>query len=183
MFVIYCGFITGYASYGGGRHLYYLLQHPDQARDVVKLNWIGQPAAIMSLGLGKISVGFLMLRLIGPFVRARRVFLWALIILTFIFSVVCCTLTFVQCSPVEALWETVPGAVCWEPKVQDNFSIFLGCELTEGSSYPRAWLILAGWNSAVDFSLAVLPVSIIWHINISRQKKVGLCTLLGLGLM
>ncbi|MCJ1328445.1 hypothetical protein MMC10_005122 [Thelotrema lepadinum] len=164
--ILFCGFGTAYALAGGGRHLYYLSQDPVHASQILKLNWISQPFAIMSLGLGKISVAFLMLRLIGGFVKARRIFLWIIIILTFIFSVVCCVLTFVQCTPTRALWEPVPGAVCWDPATQDDFSLFLG-----------------SWNAAVDFILAILPVTIIYKIKISMNKKIGICTLLSLGLL
>ena len=93
-FLAYCCFLTAYALRGGGRHVFYLEQDPARLTEVLKLNWLSQPWAIMSLGLGKISVAFLMLRLVGPFIKARRSFLWTLIVLTFVFSAVASILTF-----------------------------------------------------------------------------------------
>jgi hypothetical protein len=38
-----------------------------------------------------------------------------------------------------------------------------------------------GWNVLIDMLLAILPVTIFWTINLTWQRKVGTCVLLGLG--
>ena len=50
---------------GGTRHEYYLASHPHKALYVVKLNYIAQPHGIMAVGMGKISVAFTILRIMG----------------------------------------------------------------------------------------------------------------------
>ena len=35
----------------------------------------------------------------------------------------------------------------------------------------------------MDFALAILPVSIVWNLKMNIKRKVGLCILLGLGIL
>ena len=82
----------------------------------------------MALCFAKISVAALLLRLIGPNTKWRKWFLYAVSILSFIFSVVTSIITFTQCDPPRALWEKVPGSHCANPHIQTNLSVFLGCK-------------------------------------------------------
>ena len=40
-----------------------------------------------------------------------------------------------------------------------------------------------GWNVAMDFILALFPVSIVYSLQIATSKKIAICILLGLGLL
>lgn len=40
-----------------------------------------------------------------------------------------------------------------------------------------------GWLAFTDVFLALLPISIIYALNIPTRKKIGLCTILGLGIL
>lgn len=115
-------------KHGAGRHLYYLT--PAEIQLVLKVTWIENPLGIMALAIAKMSVAFLILRIIGPSTRWRKWSLYLSIVLTFVVGTVSCILTFAQCNPPRALWEPtkVPGAKCWKPNVQSNFAIFSGGE-------------------------------------------------------
>ena len=83
----------------------------------------------MSLTTAKMSVAFLILRLVGPSTFWRKWLLYTSIGLTFIIGTLASILTFVQCNPPRALWEgpqNVTGAKCWNPKSQSDFAIFTG---------------------------------------------------------
>ena len=114
--------------HGGARHLYYLL--PDQVSTVLKLEIIGIPLGIMSQAFGKASVAFFILRLMSPATAWRRRFLYINMGLYALASVLNCIFTFVQCSPVTALWEMVPNAKCWNTNTYLDFSIFQSCKLS-----------------------------------------------------
>ncbi|KAL9118844.1 MAG: hypothetical protein Q9187_004601 [Circinaria calcarea] len=157
-------FVTVLARNGGAKHLYDL--DSQQIQTVVKLNWELQPFGIMALGTSKISVAFLLLRIFGPNTVWRRWFLYVTMVITFLVNALACIISFVQCNPPRALWETVPGARCWDPSSQANYSTFS-----------------SSWNAAMDFCLALLPITTIYNLELSAKKKTGLCSLLGLGIL
>ena len=101
---------------------------PEEIQKVTKITWIENPLGIMALAIAKMSVAFLILRLVGPSTRWRKWFLYLSIVLTFIIGALACILTFAQCNPPRALWEPteVPNAKCWKPSVQSDFAIFTG---------------------------------------------------------
>lgn len=105
--------------------MYYLTA--SQITTVLKLNWMVQPFGIMALSTSKISVAFVMLRIISPTIIWRRRFLYFCMISVFVIGVICSITTFVQCDPPRALWEFVPGAKCWDPKIQSDIAVFTGC--------------------------------------------------------
>ena len=79
--------------------------------------------------MGKISVALLILRIIGPNTTWRKLLLWGLMVSVFLINAVDCILTFVQCDPPKALWDSqlvsMGLAKCWDSKVQSDFAIFL----------------------------------------------------------
>jgi hypothetical protein len=107
---------TQLATIGGFRHIVYL--SPDQQLKVVKFQWCLQPVFLFNFGLSKLSVGLLILRLIGPNVKVRRYFIWVLNIITMIYTILAVIFVFVQCDPPAALWDPVLAetARCWNPE-------------------------------------------------------------------
>lgn len=117
--------------------MYYLTQ--SEIEYTTKVTWIENPLGIMALVTAKISVAFLILRLIGPSTVWRKWSLYVSIVLNFVIAVLACILTFVQCNPPRALWEApsqVPGAKCWNPKHQADYAIF-----TSGKVKDTDWWI------------------------------------------
>ncbi len=39
------------------------------------------------------------------------------------------------------------------------------------------------YNTFLDFALALLPISVVWNLQLSQRKKVGLYGILGVGLL
>ena len=119
-----CWTVLGAKS--GCRHLFYLT--PQQAMSASRLNWITQPIAIMALALGKVSVALLILRIIGR--SFWRTFLYFSMVSAILFCGLAVIFTFVQCKPVQALWDPalvqMGKAKCWKPQRQSDFSIFVG---------------------------------------------------------
>lgn len=144
--------------------MFYLSQQ--QALYVTKLNYVAQPFGIVAVGTGKVAVGILVLRLLGASSRWRKIFLWVLLALNVIITILAAIFTFTQCNPPAALWEPSlrDTAQCWDPSVQSNFSIFS-----------------ASLNSFTDFTLAFMPVTFIWGLHLPLRQRVGLVVLLGVG--
>ena len=121
-------FSTITVLHGGGRHLYYL--SPEEVSQVVRWEWITQPFGPMALAFAKASITFLLLRIIGPKTFWRKWFLWINMVFFFIISILAAIFNYAQCNPPRALWEKVPGAVCWNPTIQPDFATFHSCEHT-----------------------------------------------------
>lgn len=125
LFIPFAIAVTVLVIHRGARHLHYLT--PDNIEYVLKVDWISQPFNIMSLMTGKMSVAFLILRLLGPASLWRKWFLYVNIVLNFVLGSLTVIFTFAQCNPPRALWEgttRLPHAKCWNPSSQLDFSIF-----------------------------------------------------------
>lgn len=130
------------------------------------MTWLLQPFVILAICLGKVSVAFLIMRLLSPNPKWPRPFLWFCVISCLVFIFIDIVLTYVQCTPAKALWNTSIPHTCWEPKVQSNFAIFCA-----------TWLVF------IDALLAVSPILFFWKLKMSMRKKIGICALLGSGIM
>lgn len=116
-----------------------------------KLNWLGQPFAIIAIGLAKVSVALLLLRLIGPKPRWPRHFLYFTMISSMIISIIAIIVTFVQCSPSKALWEPTISHHCWNPHIQLRLAIFNASRFTFQVYIVIFWILLTN-----DFRLVCL---------------------------
>ena len=123
LFFVLTILVTLMAGKGGARHIYYL--DPPHISTVVKYNWICQPFGIMSVAIGKLAVGLLILRILGSRTFWRKWFLYSSLTFTVLISASCCIINFVQCDPPRALWEQVPGSSCWDPSKQLDYSLFI----------------------------------------------------------
>lgn len=150
--------------YGLGRHGYTLTA--EEILQVAKWNWIPQPFSIMNLAFVKLSISFLLLRILGPHAKWSRWFLHVNMVLFTATMVVASILTFVQCDPPRALWEPVPGAKCWDPSIQAGYATFGGA-----------------YSAFMDFALALLPLTILRGLSMSLNKKMALAVLLGAGIL
>jgi len=150
---------------GGVRHLVYLMADPANLVYVTQLNYLVQPLAMVSNGIGKISVGLTILRILGPTSRWRRGIIWSFIIGTIIFGILGVVFVYAQCKDPRALWNPAIAetTTCWDPDIQANFNLFL-------SSY----------NTFTDFLFALLPITIIKGLNMNQRKKIMLGIALGL---
>lgn len=150
--------------YGLGRHESTLTAH--EIAEVAKWDWIPQPFSIMNLVFVKLSVSFLLLRILGPQAKWSRLFLIVNMVLFTATMVIACILTFVQCDPPRALWEEVPGAKCWDTSVQAGYATFGGA-----------------YSAFMDFALALLPIGILRGLTMSTKRKISLAVLLGAGIL
>lgn len=172
---------------GGARHLYYL--SPSQVSTVVKFNWANQPFAIAVVALGKISAAFLVLRILHGTTVWRKWFLYGSMSITVIAAIVAILILFVQCSPPRALWDAVPGAKCWDASVSSDIQIMYASMYPEASRSKSIALgrangfVSIGWNAFFDLALALMPITIVWNLHMKLKKKVGLCVVLGLGVL
>ena len=129
---------------GGTRHLPYLAaEDPENLAHLIKTNWIAQPFGIFCLGMGKVAISLLLVRLLQRAAKWRKWFLHGLSIWTVLNTICMIVLTFVQCEDVRALWQQELKATvkCWDPSVQSNFSIYGSSKLTLNTSVLSSWTL------------------------------------------
>ena len=166
--------------------------NPAQAIKASRINWITQPVAIYALASGKISVALLIWRIMGRSKWRKAFLLYGAMIANVVVCTIAIILTFVQCRPVAALWDpelVVMGkGTCWPPKRQVYFSIFVGSMSDSFHRVITQLLLLTqpnpvGYLAFLDLALALLPITIMWNLQLSLRKKVGICAIMGLGVL
>ncbi|KAL8693236.1 MAG: hypothetical protein Q9218_001909 [Villophora microphyllina] len=155
-----------YAGRGYARHDRYL--RPEQKSDAGRLSVISRACCIMAIATGKISVAFLIQRIQGPS-KWRTWVLRFISISVFLTALFAAIFLFAQCQPARALW--TPSMIkngtghCWNPIPVNNYDI-----------------AIAGYFAVLDFALAIIPVEIVWKLQMAKKKKLLLCALLGMGI-
>ena len=174
--------MTGYAANGGGRHLFYISE--SQVPLAIEYNWLNQTFAILSVTVSKVSVALLILRLLGPSAW-RRWFLYLISGLSCLVGSLAVIFIYVQCTPVQTLWDPSVGGACWNLTAVNRYDLFVSSKRPIGASIPTSetLLIVGGFSCFTDFTLALFPLTIIWNLQLNKKKKVGLALLLGSGVL
>ncbi|ROW11336.1 hypothetical protein VMCG_01224 [Cytospora schulzeri] len=164
-FTLGCSLFTYMVMNGGGRHVYYL--NTAQLLDAAEWSYISQCPIVLVYATAKASVSLLILRVIGPGSACRRTILIFIMISATIINVLIIPLTFVQCHPSRALWDSsIEGASCWPSYILMHYDYFL-----------------MAYNVFCDVVLALLPATFIYKLNMNRGRKVVLTATLSLGLL
>jgi hypothetical protein len=105
-----------------------VLLGPDVIAQVELLNWTSQVFGIIGIGVGKVSVSALILAIMRNSHRTwQEIYLWTFcIVLVLCISVSCSILTFAQCHPAAALWDSRIQGTCLKPSIMADFGTFTG---------------------------------------------------------
>lgn len=160
--VIGLGLAIVQVHYGFGRHKQYLDDW--QYIEYTKYSYGEWIQGFQTLMLTKLSICILLLRipvekhLIRPIQGAM-----AFLIIT---NLVLTLLWIFQCNPIAGAWNKMTPATC-----------FTDAQLLE--------IILSQAIISIisDFALALFPIELLRKVQIQRRTKIGLCILMGLGLM
>ncbi|KAF2233432.1 hypothetical protein EV356DRAFT_568080 [Viridothelium virens] len=162
-----CGHIIGMAlvicelQYGFGLHRQYI--SPADFSIFQKYSYVEWIQTFQTLMFNKLSVCFFLLRLPVD-TRLIRPIQWTIGALI-ISNAVLTFLWIFQCWPVPAAWITSKPATC-----------FTFAQLQ------RIIISQAIISIISDFILALFPILLLWNVQISRRTKIGLCSLMALGL-
>ncbi|KAL1965503.1 hypothetical protein VTN77DRAFT_5759 [Rasamsonia byssochlamydoides] len=101
---------------------------------------------------------------ITPVVLHQRI-LWSLITASVISTLIACIVVFTTCYPMAALWDkTIPGAKC------------SSLEKIIALSY-----VVSAINIVTDWVCALMPIFILWNVQMRRKLKISVCLILGMG--
>ncbi|KAL8838515.1 MAG: hypothetical protein Q9176_005067 [Flavoplaca citrina] len=161
--IIGAGLITAEVIAGGlGRHSYYL--QPSQRRLFAALGWSDWIQTFITLMFTKISIAIFLLRIVDR--RKVRMAMHALIGCLVLFTAVFVCLFLGVCRPLKAYWNTGMEAVCFSDQVFENIVIAQGV-----------------LSIITDLICAAFPVFFLRGLQVSLRTKIGLCLLMGLGLI
>lgn len=149
---------------GFGRHLYYLKRTPKQIPRATFWHIIWQPTFFLSVTLTRISICFLLLRIFGVN-RTWRWYLWGVGTLILAISIPSFIMVFTQCRPYAKSWDPIGvQGYCWPADNNVKVALYSG--------------IMA---VIMDWLLATIPIAMLWNMQISKERKFGICALMGLG--
>ncbi|CAD6592398.1 MAG: hypothetical protein ASARMPREDX12_006066 [Alectoria sarmentosa] len=148
--------------WGYGRHQASLpLENVVQA---VKYAWIAQMPIVLALTIARVSIAAFLLRLFA----ANKWLKWFLLVMTLvntIFAILPLIMIFAQCTPVTALWDP-PTGHCWNPKIQRDFAV-----------------VSSAITAFTDLTFALFPIALVFRLQMKLRHKLGLASLLGLGIV
>lgn len=160
--IIGLGLTCVQVHYGFGRHKFYLTDW--QFIEFTKYSYGQGIQGFQTLMLTKLSICFLLIR-IPVEKRLIRPIQGAIVFLV-ITNIVLTLLWVFQCNPIAGSWNKMTPAKC-----------FTDAQLV------RIIISQAIVSIISDFALALFPIEMLRKVQIQRRTKVGLCILLGLGLM
>ncbi|KAI0023085.1 cation-transporting ATPase 4 [Xylariomycetidae sp. FL0641] len=130
--------------------------------------WAGQVGYIVISVLVKFVAGLLLLRLcVGH--RWQRVVIRIILIFTVLYNAFYIIITIFQCRPIEFYWHRY-----------DVLSDITGqCNDTDLATIPTYISFIT--SIITDWTLALIPISMVWHANLERRVKVSVSCVLALG--
>ncbi|RDW88221.1 hypothetical protein BP6252_00253 [Coleophoma cylindrospora] len=163
LFSVYTAFVLDGVHYGTGRHI---TEVP--ATDFVlgmKAWWLAEIFYVSSTTVLKISIGFFLLRVCIK--TYQRVIIWVVMAVMGLFSTFYFILVIVQCQPSSYFWTQyadTAGGSC------------LSASFISGSTYTHS--AISVW---ADWTLGILPIFLVWGLNLNARTKVSVALILALG--
>ncbi|TPX06945.1 uncharacterized protein E0L32_011169 [Thyridium curvatum] len=161
-FTLSCAFILQGVKSGIGRHNKAL----DQASEIDALKWQALATAtyITNMMFIKLSIALFLLRLATA--KRYKWILWVSMSIIAIWSLVAFFWDVFQCNPVEAQWDfTIPNQTCVTPD-----------QIVSAAYALSVMTILSDWL------YALLPIAMIWGVQMTKQAKITVSIVLGLGI-
>ncbi|CRG91595.1 hypothetical protein PISL3812_08645 [Talaromyces islandicus] len=148
-------------SHGNGKHRSQV-SDPDYSW-VVMQGWYTQVILFPTLCLVKCSICSLLLRII-PKPRTKWV-LWGIMVGLVLTNLEPVIVLLAECSPVKTYWDPHAGT-CWNPDIR-IYSIYLQ----------------VGYSALTDLICALMPIYVVYSIQMPMKDKILLCGLMSLGLV
>ena len=167
--------------YGIARHQYFLA--PANARIAIEMDWSSHAFVITALGLGKVSFAIFLMRITPKTKKWMKWLLHGYSALLVVINVTLIILTYAQRNLVAGLWDPTIGAKCLPPHILESYAIFQSGTFNFASNLNIFADTFSAYDVLADFVLALFPVVIIWDLNVNPRTKVGLATLMGLGVL
>ncbi|PKS05246.1 hypothetical protein jhhlp_008617 [Lomentospora prolificans] len=162
VFILSCSFILVGVRDGLGRHNVAL----SQTNEIEALKWQALATAtyVLDMMFIKLSIGIFLLRLAVQ--KVYKYILWGSLVVVTIWSVVIFFWDIFQCNPVAAQWDyTIP-----------KFTCVSAAQIVSAAYSISVMTILSDWL------YALLPIPMLWSVEMTKQTKITVIIILGLGI-
>ncbi|KAI2637159.1 hypothetical protein GGS26DRAFT_473639 [Hypomontagnella submonticulosa] len=159
--IFHTGIVTEACHWGAGMHDEDLTLN--QLVNIIKWFWISTTPALVVSVISRISAAILLIRIFGK----KAWFKWYLIVFTAlqtIGGIIAIVFIWVQQTPIESVWDPTIEPTYKRAADFDNISAYVAQALF----------------AFADLSYVILPVWIIWRLNMSLRAKIGLGIILSL---
>lgn len=142
-------------------------------------------ASIPAAAWSKTSFAITLLRITDGWMKR---FVWFIIITVNIVLGVNGVIQWVQCWPVQKLWEPKLHGTCMPSMVVQKYNTFVSGEWLAPSEKTKKACItvltsLIAYSGAMDIVLALLPWKIIWNVTIGNKEKFGALFAMSMGVL
>lgn len=129
--------------------------------------WLGQTSYVVTCVVAKISIAVALLRL--TVTKMHTILLWTVIGVTIVVGIVFWFVLTLQCKPVDYFWNRMsPGAK----------GTCLSTNTVIGVAY-----LYSVTATLCDFVLGLLPISLVWKLQMTPKTKIALAGILSMGCM
>ncbi|KAI0147369.1 hypothetical protein GGR57DRAFT_261027 [Xylariaceae sp. FL1272] len=118
--------------------------------------------SLLAAASSKTSFALTLLRISNGWVKWV---VWFAIITMNVAMGISATFNWVQCTPVQKLFNVFIAGTCWPRSTLVHYNAFA-----------------AAYSGATDIILAVLPVKILWNMNMNTKERFGAMCAMGLGI-
>ena len=151
--------------HGVGQHL--LDVHPlASIWGALFYTWLAIGLGLCSLTFSKASIVALILHVTPSTQPKRRIILISIISLYGIVNFIQIVLIWVQCMPLDRVWDRLVSGSCALEQTSNKFSYFQGT-----------------LSSGTDLLLAIWPITMVWNLKMSRRGKWAFCGLMAGGIL
>jgi len=161
-FVFFAGFAITGVKYGTGQHAAVI--PPADIPVGLKWWWACEPVYVLSNMALKLSIGIMLMRIAVSTIH--KAIIWTVMVVHTAYGTFFFFLFVLQCRPSAYFWTRYTGGkgTCIDPNITVS--------ATYGYSAVSCW---------TDWTMAILPVFLIWNLQMNIRTKISVALILGMG--
>jgi hypothetical protein len=149
-------------SVGYGKHIWDFDVMTDMPKLMIPITMAGTFSVTASIW-SKTSFGITLLHLTDGWAKKAT---WGIIISMNIAMALSALFPWVNCTPINKVWDMFAAGTCWDPKIMVRYNIFSGV-----------------YSSCADIALALLPWQFIWGLQMKQKEKIGVGIAMSMGIL
>lgn len=133
--------------------------------------WLGQTSYVWTCAVAKVSIAVALLRL--TVARVHTLILWGVVAVTTVVGLIFWFILTLQCQPVAYFWQRVRLELDPTANVHGHC---LNLDIVIAMAY-----VYSVTATCCDFILGILPIFLVWNLQMNVRTKAALAGILGMG--